>query len=607
MAQNNHRISASELDFDAIKTSLKTYLSGQSTFSGYDFEGPNMSMLLDVLAYNTHYRALYDNFMLNESFLDSASKRANVVSRAAEIGYMPVSAKAATATINLSFNGVVNGAAMLTLPKQTPFSASINGISYTFITTETYSAPLVNNSYAFGNIKISQGAMITTRMNIATGARYIIPNTNVDTSTFLLKIQENAQSSVYTPFYQASTFIGISGAGTIYWVKEIDGGLYELQFGNGVFGKALVPGNVIHLEYLVTDGPAANSAKLFRYMGSDIYQSVAAITVVSQSTGGTSIESIDSIKFNAPRLYSAQNRAVTVEDYQNLVYDLVPEAASVNVWSGADNVPPSYGKVYICIKPKTVTKFTNVEKVAIKSDIIKYRNVVTVIPEIVDPQYIKVALSTTIYFNKDGTTKSANDIAMAVKNAILQFDQENLQKFGGILRFSKLMRVIDDSDASIVSNVTNVTLHKPIEPQYNVNATYSINLINPIYVESDAATIRSSGFYIFGSELIHYLRDDGLGNINVYVLDNGVEQITAAKSGSVIYSKGLIEINNLHITTIIGTELILTIKPSSNDIVSVLDQLVIIPTELISVNVIADKSISASGGGANYEFTSSHT
>lgn len=607
MSINNKRINTSELDFDAIKNNLKDFLRGQSQFSDYDFEGSNMSVLLDVLAYNTHYRALYDNFMLNEKFLDSASKRENVVSRAKELGYIPTSIKASIAYINLTLSNAVNGPQLLTLPKLTPFSTSINGTSYTFITNETNSAVSTNGTYFFSNIKLIQGTYLTNRFNVVPGAKYIIPNTNVDTGTILVKVQANAQSSSSLAFSISDTFIGISSTDRVFWIKEITGGLYELEFGNGVIGSALVNGNIVQVEYTVTDGIAANNAKLFRYIGSDLYQGSVALTTVAQSSGGAEIEQINSIKFNAPRLYSTQNRAVTVEDYRNLIYNLVPEAASVNVWSGSDNIPPQYGKVFICIRPRTVKKFTNVEKIAIKNDIIKSKSVVSVIPEIIDPQYIRVGINTTIYINPKSTIKSPNDIKLLVQNAILSYNDAELQKFDGILRFSKLTRIIDDVDLSIVSNVTSLTMYRTIEAKFDMVATYEINLVNPIHAETIDVSIISTGFYIPESNQIHYLRDDGIGNISLFYINNNINQIVNSKIGTVNYSKGLITISNLHITSIIGVSLDLIIKPNSYDIISVLNQLVIIPSELILVNVISDKSLGASGGGANYEFTSSRS
>lgn len=607
MAINNTRISVSELDFDNIKTSLKTFLSAQSTFTDYDFDGSSMSMLLDVLAYNTHYRAIYDNFMLNEMFLDSASKRSSVVSRAKELGYTPTSVKSSTAYINFILTNTTNGPDLFVLPKYTPFITTINGITYTFITTEVYSTTLTNGAYTINNVKLTQGSHITNRFNVTDGVKYVIPNTNVDTSTLSVLVQTSATSSTYNSFLMTDSFVGIQSSDKVFWVKEINGGLYELEFGNGVIGQGLTNGNIVQADYIVSDGAITNGAKLFRYIGPDLFSGSVALVTVSQSSGGADIESTESIKFNAPRLYSAQNRAVTVDDYRNLIYNLVSEAASVNVWSGSDNVPPEYGKVFICIKPKTIEKFTNVEKVAIISDIVSTKNVVSVIPEIVDPQYIKVAVDSTIYYDPKSTTKTVNDIKLIVQNAIINYNTSELEKFNGVMRFSKLTRTIDDADSSIISNVTNIVLHRVVEPKYNIQANYSINLVNPIHFDTLGGTIMTTGFKINGSDAINYMSDDGSGNIMLYTLNGSNKQIINPTIGSVNYTKGLIKILGLNITSIIGSSFDFLIKPSSYDVVSILDQLVRIPTELINVNVVPDLSLGASGGGANYQFTSSRS
>lgn len=606
MALNNQRFAASELDFDAIKTNLKDFMSGQSQFTDYDFDGSSLSILLDVLAYNTHYRALYDNFILNEMFLDSASKRDNVVSRAKELGYTPMSTTGSTAYVNLSVFNTVGGPSVLVLPRLTQFSASINSIDYSFVTLDSYSTTAIGSSYVFNNLKLTQGKYMTTRF--AYGTKYVLKNPNIDTSTLLVKVQDNAQSSIYTTFNKVDGIVGIVSTSNAFWLKEVQGGLYELEFGNGVVGTQLLPGNIVHCEYVVSDGSQCNGTKLFKYNGDQLYNGTASIQVISQGSGGTEIESIDSIKFNAPRLFSSQNRAVTVEDYRSLVYSLVPEAASVNVWSGADNIPPVYGKVFICIKPKTVEKFTNIEKITIAKDIIGSKNLVTVIPEIIDPTYIKVSVQTSIYFDQKTTTKSANDIKLAVLNTISDYNNTSLLKFDSILRFSKLLRNIDDADPSIVSNITSLMLHRKVDPKFDISATYTIDIVNPIYASNHAeSSVVSSGFYILGSDLIHYVEDDGIGNLYLYNIPDATKRIVNNNIGSVAYSTGRIQITGLHITAIAGPELILTVKPSSYDIVSVLDQLVIIPIELVNVNVISDKSLSASGGGANYVFTTSRS
>lgn len=608
MTINTQRFSVSELDFDAIKTSIKTFMQGQTQFTDYNFDGANLSIMLDVLAYNTHYRALYDNFILNEMFLDSASKRENVVSRAKELGYMPSSAKCAIATVAMTITNTVNGPSVLILPALSVFVASLSGATYQFITRESYSIIANGSTYTLPNIKLYQGQYMTDRFNVSNGSKYQIKNTNVDTSTLSIKVQDNAYSSVYRTYTLADSMVGIKSTDLVFWLKEIAGGLYEIEFGNGVIGSAVEAGNVIQAEYIITSGSIANGAMLFNYSGGTVYNGTITMATTAASFGGSEIETTDSVKFNAPRLYSTQNRAVTVEDYQNLVYNLVPDAQSVNVWSGADNIPPVYGKVFICIKPKTVPTYTNTQKVTITNDIIGSKNLVTVIPVIVDPTYIKVAVTTAIYYDQKTTTKSANDIKLIAMNAILAYGQANLLGFDSTLRFSKLSRQIDDADSSIVSNITTLVIYRTIDPKYNTLGSYTINIVNPIYSSGLAEScVVSTGFYILGSDLIHYIEDDGLGNLRLYNQPSLIKQTVNARIGTVDYTAGSIQINGIYITSIVGAELNLIIKPSSYDVVSVLDQLVIIPPELLNITVIADKSAAASGGGTNYTFTSSRS
>lgn len=603
MAINNKRITTSELDFEAIKSSLKNFMKGQSQFSDYDFEGSNLSMLLDVLAYNTHYRGLYDNFTFNEMFLDSASKRSNVVSRAREIGYTPASIRAAKSSVSMTITNTQGGTSLLVLPKSTQFAASLNGGEVPFITKEVYTASSVGGTYTFPLIELVQGSYVTDRFSVGQGSRYIITNPGADLSTLTVKVQANVQSNVYTTFSLAEGLVGISSTDNVYWIKEINSGLYELEFGNGIVGAKIVEGNTVHIEYVVTEGEIANGAKLFKYSGPNLFNGTVSLTTLSPAIGGAAIEDIDTIKFNAPRLFSTQNRAVTVDDYRNLIYNLVPEASSINVWSGADNIPPEYGKVFICIKPKTVERFTNTEKVRIVNEVIKSKNVLAVVPVIIDPQYLRVALDVTVYYNATTTTKSPNDLSLAVKDAISAYNTNDLQKFDGILRFSKLTRLIDDVDKSIVNNITTLVINRKVDPKYDITASYKINLVNPIYNSLGNVSILSSGFYVLGSDTVHYIEDDGAGNLILYTNVNSTKHIVNSTVGTVNYSKGLVEISNVYITGIVGTEWIFQIIPSSSDVVSILDQLVAIPAELVTVNVIADQSLGASAGGANYVFT----
>ena len=478
----NKNITTAELDFDAIKSNIKTFLKGQDAFKDYDFEGAGLSVLMDVLAYNTHYNALYTNLAVNESFLDSASKRSSVVSRAKEIGYIPHTASGATATVNIVVSSTNTTPASLILPAYSSFATTIDGQQYTFYNLEAVETSLGNdNKYTFTNVTIKEGIPLTYKYTVADGVQYIIPNTDVDTSTLIVRVQDNATSSIYNSYINKEEILNLDGTSQVYFLKEIEGQLYELEFGNDTIGKALVNGNVVNLSYMTTSKAAANGARLFTYTGSTLLGGVVAITTTTPAFGGADIETIDSIRYNAPRAYSAQNRAVTVEDYKSIIFRLYPEAQSVNAWGGEDNVPPVYGKVFLSIKPSTTTALTDVQKKYIINELLKTKNVVSITPEIVDPQYINLEVNTTAYYNPRLTAKTESELQSLVVQTIKDYNTENLESFSGVFRFSNLSSKIDAAEDSIISNITTIKLHREVEVQYNTNANYTIYLGNPIY------------------------------------------------------------------------------------------------------------------------------
>jgi hypothetical protein len=606
MAKNN-KIATSELDFDSIKQNLKEFLQGQSTFSDYNFEGSGLSILLDILAVNTHYNALYTNLAVNESYLDSASKRNSVVSLAKTLGYTPRSSTCAKARLNLQIIAPTSTPDFVTLPKYSPFSTSIDGEAYTFYTTKEYTAkksadPLQN--YLFTDVEVVEGTPLTFRYTVQDGLRYIIPNVDVDTSTLLVKIQDNASSSVYTTYNLSASIADVDPNAKVYFLKEIDDGLYELVFGNGSIGQALQSGNVVHMEYFVTNKDVVNGASSFTYTGSTLIGGALAVTVLSAAAGGSEQESIESIKFNAPKFYAARNRAVTAEDYQVLILNNLPEAEFVSVWGGEDNIPPVYGKVFICVKPRNVSKLTETQKSFVVNSVLSTKNMVSISPVMVDPEYIEIGLDVTVYYNASATTKDFNDIEGLVKAAITSYDTENLQKFNGILRHSKLTAAIDASDSSVVNNITNVTIRRSVLPKYNLSTQYLLNLINPIEQTGLPGAVKSSYFYIVGDTQQYYLMDDGNGKIQL-VFDNATEKGVVRKNdtGSVDYEKGIIDVRSLNIESATSNLLTFTIEPASLDVVSALTQIARVDFANLNISVVADKTATGDvRGGYNYTF-----
>jgi hypothetical protein len=626
MATNNN-IPTTELDYDAIKTNIKTFMKGQSIFADYDFDGSGLDVIMSMLAYNTHYNALYTNLAVNESFLDSASKRSSVVSRAKEIGYIPYSATAPTATVNITVTNPATTPVALEIPAYQTFSTTINGVTYSFYNTDAVMTNYNKNSsnYVFTNVKIKEGTPLNFSYKVADGVQYILPNMNIDLTSLQVRVQDNATSATFTSFNRSETILNLTSSSLVYFVKEIEGQYYQLEFGNDVIGKALANGNVVNMSYMTTNMTAANGANLFSYFGPTLAGGTVQVQTINAATGGTDIESIDSIRYNAPRAFTAQQRAVTTDDYKSVIYRNFTEAQAVNIWGGEDNVPPQYGKVFIAIKPKTTDTLTDTQKTTILNTILKQNNVVSITPEIVDPVYINVAVNTTVYYNPRLTNLTAIELASTVSQAIKDYNSSYLNSFTGTLKFSKLSTMIDNSEQSIQSNITTITLHREIQPRYNIISNYEVNLGNPIYCSGvPEQSILSTGFYVYGNSNVVYLEDLPLnktqGVLRLFSKNTDgsktyIENYGTSTSPTIDYANGIITIPNLYVTgidisntsantTATGWEL--EIKPQSNDVVSVRDQLVTIPDNNITVNVLIDSvAVGDKAGGAGYTFTSS--
>jgi hypothetical protein len=609
----NKKINITELDFDAIKVNLKEFLKGQSEFSDYDFEGSGLSVILDILAYNTHYNALYDNLAVNELFLDSAIKRNSVVSLAKSLGYTPRSAKCAIADVNVQLTTINNGPAVIVIPALSPFSTTIDGTTFTFYNRSAISATGPSTVYQMNNIRLTEGEFLSFRFDVAEGntSRFIIPNQNVDLETLRVRVQENSQSSEFNTFTSASSLVDADLTTRVYWVKEIDDGIYELVFGDGVIGQALQAGNVVNVEYFVSSLDAPNGARVFTYDGTlPIAGSVVTVNVVNPASGGDAPEDINSIKFNAPRMYAAQNRAVTTDDYTTILYNQFSEAKSVTVWGGEDNNPPVYGKTFICIRPKSANKLTNQQKNDVVNTILSNKNVVSVIPEILDPEYLNIAIDCTVYYNPRETTRSTTEIEELVRETIFKYDDDDLQRFDGVFRHSKLSRLIDMTETSIVNNNTTVLIRRQIAPRYNVRAQYLLNIVNPIFTTGVAQNaISTTGFFINGSERVHYLDDDGVGNIRLYYIGSSAEKIIVDPSiGEVDYAAGIINIKNLYITAIADIDLEISIRPSSYDVVSAYTQIAEVARDHLTITAIPDETANGDlRAGRNYQFTTSRS
>lgn len=609
MANNNKRIQVSELDFDAIKINLKTFLQGQTAFQDYDFEGSGLSVLLDVLAYNTHYNGIYTNLAVNECFLDSASKRASVVSLAKMLGYMPRSASSAVAIVNATVTAPTSTPSTVTIPAMQPFLTSIDNVSYTFYNRSSVTVAISNSGvYTFTALALIEGTPLQYKYTVAAGVRFIVPNANIDLNTLTVSVQESSSSDVYENFTRADTITNITGLSHVYFVKEIDDGLYEISFGNDNIGKALSNGNVVTLDYMVSSLEKSNFASSFTYGGVSIVGSSLSVTTTNPATGGSSPEDINEIKFNAPKYYAAQNRAVTPDDYKSIILKNFPEAQTISVWGGEDNNPPIYGRTYICIKPKDANKLTNLQKQFITNNILQSRNIVSITPEIVDPEFFNIKVTAFVYYNPRATTKTAAQIETLVKKSIMRYNDDDLERFDSVLRYSKLVKTIDESDPCITNNITRIMIRHPHEIKYNIAAQYSLDLINPISQDGgkQGEVFASTGFYIPNSNELHFLDDDSKGNIRLYFTNASSEKIIVVPDiGTINYDKGSINVRSLTIRAIDGAFFEWQVKPESYDVVSALNQIVQIDPTYLNVKAIADNTINGDlQAGYNYEFNS---
>jgi hypothetical protein len=605
----NKKITTTDLDFDQIKTNLKEFLSGQTEFQDYDFEGSGMAVMLDILAYNTHYNALYNNLAVNESFLDSASKRSSVVSLAKNLGYIPKSAASAKAVVDVIVRNTSTTPITITLPKYSQFNTQIDGTTYTFYNMGDVTTTISGGTYTFANLDLHQGTPLSFKYEVTSSSKFIIPNADVDLSTLSVRVQDSAGSAVFQSFTRADGIVSVTSTSNVYYVKEIEGQLYEIYFGDGTIGKKLENGNIVNLEYMVTDKEVCNGARLFSYQGSSLNGGTVSVETRAVASGGSEPEDIETIRFNAPKLFAAQNRAVTIEDYKTLIETNFSNAASINVWGGEDHDVPTYGKVFITIKPKTSLKLSESEKGIVKS-LLKTKNVVSIVPEILDPEYTYIEVNTSIYYNPRLTNRTASQIQSLVIDTVKEYNNTDLELFDSIFRQSKLSRLIDQTEDSIISNVTTIKLHKEIAPAYNTISDYLINLVNPIYSEGvPEEAVLSTGFYIPDDDNVYYIDDDGLGNLRMfYYVAATIKTVVKNNIGTVDYQKGLIKIPSLNIVGISESSFKIIIKPSSYDAISARQSLVSIPDNLITVNTIVDKISSGdSAGGTNHIFTSSRS
>jgi hypothetical protein len=470
MSTSNTSLRIAELDFDSIKRNLKNYLRSQSEFQDFDFEGSGMSVLIDLLAYNTHYMGYYLNMVGNESFMDTAQLRESMISIAKLINYTPKSSMGAETKINIKVTPAPGSedttAQTVTLDKYTRLLGSdINGINYPFVTLYSNTVSKVSGSFNFANVVIRQGEVITRQFEMDaqnTRRRFKIPSSNVDTTTLFVAVQEsrtNTYTTVYSPYEDITLIRGNTAA---YFIEEDSDSSYVVQFGDNVIGKTPKIGSIVNITYLDNVGSVANSINSFSFIDrvGGKYSSNVIVTSTTPSYGASEKESIEQVRFRAPYYYSTQNRAVTKNDYETLITKDFPFIESVSVWGGEDNDPVVYGKVYMSLKPKTNYVLTTTQKEAIKENLIKTRNVVTIIPEIIDPDYEYVTMIGRVTYNPSRTTRTADEILTLVKTAISDYNDNELKRFDSVFRKSKLQSYIESAEPSITGSDIEIYMQK---------------------------------------------------------------------------------------------------------------------------------------------------
>ena len=617
-----NKLEISELDFDGIKASLKTFLQQQDEFTDYDFDGSGMSALLDVLAYNTHYLGYNANMLANEMFLDSADLRSSVVSKAKQVGYTPTSSTAATATIDVVVNNASGSS--ITMSRGTKFATSVNGQSYNFLNNADVTITPDNGVYKFSNLKIFEGTYLNFKYTVSTSdidQRFIIPNDNVDTTTLTVKVQNSSSDSTTNTYTLADGLTGLTPTSQVYFLQEIENGRYEVYFGDGVLGKAIADGNIVIFDYINCNQTAPNGASTFTLSGTIGGFSDATVTTISNASGGSVPESISSIKYNAPRDYASQDRAVTAEDYKVLVKSLYANAQAVQVYGGEDAEVPAYGKVFISIKAKSGTNLTVATKNSIVQSLKEY-TIASVRPEIIDPETTFIRLTTDFKYDSDKTTKDVSTLRTNIRNAISVYNNDTLKNFTGVFRYSKLLEAINDADTSILSNITTVKLFKTITPTLNSALKYTVSFNNAFYNPHSGhnaaagGVISSTGFKINNDSSTneHFLDDDGEGNLRVYYLSGTTRIYTSTSFGTVNYSTGQVVLTSANITSIsnvdgaTSTLIRIFAIPNSNDIVPVRNQVLEIDTAGSTVGGEVDAVESGSSqAGTTYTTTSSYS
>jgi len=606
-------VNFANLDFDQIKTSIKDYLRSNSNFTDYDFEGSNLSTIIDVLAYNTYITSYNANMVSNEVFIDSATLRENVVSLANNIGYTPYSKRASQANISFFINTTDYADQPQTITLNKGLVASSNSFaneSYTFAILDDITVPVSDNTASFDNVAIYEGIYLTSTFTVNSfdpDQRFILENSGIDLSTLRVVVKPSQSSTVTRKYIQSDSLFDVTSESPVYFVHEVEGERYELIFGDGIFGKKLDAPSFIEVSYLVTGGELANGINNFNFSGkltssrdnTTISSGVSLVTALNSSSLGQNIESVESIKKYATRIYSSQKRAVTAADFEAIIPSLYTETDSVSAFGGETLSPPQYGKVFVSIKPTNGPYLSNQIKNNIKREIKKY-SVSGIDVEITDLKFLYIELNITAYYNSNLISSADDLVSLIAENLRKYANSAELNKFGARFKYSKLLCVIDNSSDAITSNITTVVIRRDLRVSLNSFAEYEICYGNCIFVKScDGFNIKSSGFNVDGIAGVVYLTDKPdtgsteTGQIMLIQLEASNQAKVIKKSiGTIDYKKGEIKLSPINITNTVvnkGFPLVeISGSPCSNDVLGLHDLYVQIDLENTVINAISD-------------------
>ncbi len=626
-------VNFTNLDFDQIKSSIREYLRANSNFTDYDFEGSNLSTLVDVLAYNTYISSYNANMISNEVFIDSATLRENVVSLARNIGYVPHSRTAARANISffVDTTGFSTNPITLTLKSGAVCTSSttFGNQSFSFIIPQDITVPVVNGIALFENVDVYEGTYIVNTFTIDANnpnQKIILDNANIDVDSIIVFVRDTQASTIRNVYKLSKNLFEITSESKVFFIQEIEDQRYELIFGDDIFGKKLQNLNYVEVFYNVTNGENGNGVSAFNFNGRIVDNNnrvvttgISLLTTNSPSQNGREIESVESIKKYAPRKYSSQNRAVTATDYETIIPTIYPEAESISVFGGEDLTPPKYGRVFISIKPINGPFVSNQVKDNIERSLRKYA-VAGIVPEIIDLKYLYLETDTTAYYNSNSTSDPNYLKDVILTNIRNYSNSKELNKYGARFKYSKYLKIIDDSNSAITSNITKIVMRRDLGMALNTFADYEICYGNQFHIKNiNGYNIKSSGFRVAGINDTLYMSDipnpDGLkGSIFFFKLQSATQPIIVRKNaGTIDYIKGEIKLFPVNITstekTSFAREIIqISVIPKSNDVIGLQDLYLQLDINNSSLNMLSDEISSGSDiSGSSYKVTSSYT